>query len=329
VNDPTAAEAPVDCPRCGYDQSGALASFRAADAWPMRGRCPECGLDWCWGDLLHPARQMPKWLVENPRRAAALTLAPTWRRALRPRRFWSRVLVTLPIHRGRLVLYALFTLLLTYAVAGATSAWSEHAFGGRMFMPGAIISPSRTDTLLLAAAWPVGSGSYHDVRPLGPMSVLAIAWVLLMPLPFLALRQTFLLIRVRRIHLLRIWAYSLTPLPPLVLVVGLIHHSAHLVQSSITAWSGYQRTAWSVASSVLHADWCVALILGAWLALFWSRSIRLYLRLPNARLVITLMLIASFLGATAIAAYYPGSTLTQQVGSWFVWQTPSRLKVVP
>ena len=37
-----------DCPRCGYDLSGEIATW--TEACPVRGLCTECGLEFAWGE---------------------------------------------------------------------------------------------------------------------------------------------------------------------------------------------------------------------------------------------------------------------------------------
>jgi hypothetical protein len=79
------------CPRCGYDQSGAVALW--TDQCPTHGRCPECGTDFAWADLFNPARKDLRWLVEhtgNPLRQVART-GPTLARMALPWVFWARV----------------------------------------------------------------------------------------------------------------------------------------------------------------------------------------------------------------------------------------------
>jgi hypothetical protein len=57
------------CPRCGYDQRGAMATWQ--NACPLDGTCTECGLLFPWRELLNPDLSLPKWCVEA-RRAVLL-----------------------------------------------------------------------------------------------------------------------------------------------------------------------------------------------------------------------------------------------------------------
>lgn len=315
-----AARVEVACPLCGYDQSGAIAAWRNGNQSPLLGRCSECGLEWLWGDLLHPGKQLPHWFAENPRRWAVLVMVSTWRRALRPRRLWEGVQVTMPIDRGRLVMFAAISMLAAYVVAGGMSAWSSYAFGGWGLVIGGTAQP-RAVQAALAAVFPFRFGLYADARAVGVVTLLALVWMLLMPMPFLVLRDSFSRIRVRRVHLLRIGAYSLAPLPLIMLALALLRHSAMWVSTSIGLWTNDPAlywTWWRATHSIVNADWFALFIVAAWLAVFWLRALRRYLRLPNAGAVVAMMMLASLLAAVAIVAYLPGSSLAQQVGSWFV-----------
>ncbi|MCC7390586.1 MAG: hypothetical protein IT431_17690 [Phycisphaerales bacterium] len=93
---------PPDCPRCGYDQTGAVAAW--TDRCPLRGRCPECGIDFRWRDVLRPELDTPRWFVERrwigrervifSRMVRALR---TWWWVLLPWRFWGRIKLHQPV----------------------------------------------------------------------------------------------------------------------------------------------------------------------------------------------------------------------------------------
>lgn len=320
---PEAARA-VECPLCGYDQEGALASFRGGESCPMRGRCPECGLDWFWGDLLHPAKQIPRWFAENTKRWAVPVLFGTWWRALRPRRFWQQVLVTLPIRQNRLLWFAVVALLMMYLVASVSAALSAFVWNPRMMLVGGVwVTQSDYQAAAWAAIWPIdlGAGYYSNSRPFGPTFFVAVLWFVFMPLPFLVLRDTLMQVQVKRVHLLRICAYSLAALPFITLVYAGVILAATWTQQTV-GWGArgtFQSMVWNAAYFVIRAQWFILVLAGIWLGWFWSRAITQYLHLPNARTVVVLMMIASFLAATVIVAYLPGCSLTDQMGYWLMW----------
>ena len=101
----TANGSSPSCPRCGYDQSGAVATW--TDRCPVAGTCPECGTDFHWADLFDPSRQDIRWLVEHAAtrsRIWARTPATLWHVA-RPSVFWRQVGVHSRIRLGRLLMW--------------------------------------------------------------------------------------------------------------------------------------------------------------------------------------------------------------------------------
>ena len=92
-------EARLACPRCGYDQAGAVGAWR--ESCPVEGRCSECGLEILWRDVFVPPRLVGfvehavgrwQWVMWGVR-----TFAGVWL----PRRFWGRVKLELPLRVGR------------------------------------------------------------------------------------------------------------------------------------------------------------------------------------------------------------------------------------
>ena len=59
---PVHTHSSIQCPRCGYDQRGEVATW--GDAWPLSGTCTECGLEFEWGPVLAPEKFEPAWCVE-------------------------------------------------------------------------------------------------------------------------------------------------------------------------------------------------------------------------------------------------------------------------
>lgn len=77
------------CPRCGYDQTGALAHRRDA----VVGRCTECGEEFQWADIeRRQFARLPGFFEHARGPRSMLTSAwRTWWWVLLPWRFWSRV----------------------------------------------------------------------------------------------------------------------------------------------------------------------------------------------------------------------------------------------
>jgi len=79
------------CPKCGYDQSGEIATWELQ--CPLEGRCPECGLDFVWADVLDPNRVELGWYVEHAKTKWDMVrrTIPTLWMLMIPNRYWKRV----------------------------------------------------------------------------------------------------------------------------------------------------------------------------------------------------------------------------------------------
>ena len=84
------------CAKCGYDQSGEVATWQ--EQCPMRGRCPECGYEFNWGDVLDPSKIELDWFVEHARSVWGMgrRTIPTLWNLLIPYRYWKRVQMETP-----------------------------------------------------------------------------------------------------------------------------------------------------------------------------------------------------------------------------------------
>jgi len=100
------------CPKCGYDQSGAIATWEAK--CPLDGQCPECGYGFAWAEVLDHLRFNLDWSIEHARtirRMFRRTFATLWM-LLIPNRYWKHMGVETPMRTGWLFLW-LFLVLLT------------------------------------------------------------------------------------------------------------------------------------------------------------------------------------------------------------------------
>jgi hypothetical protein len=109
---------PTPCPRCGYDQSGTIATW--ADSCPTRGVCSECGLEFEWANLLNPFRGRLPGLLEHARglRQTFRWTFTTFGWMLLPHRFWNRVQMHHTIRLWPIALAAILFALLAQAAAG-------------------------------------------------------------------------------------------------------------------------------------------------------------------------------------------------------------------
>jgi hypothetical protein len=130
----------ANCPRCGYDQRGVIASW--SDSCPISNSCTECGLDIQWSEILNPIFAEPnKWFIEakSPLRGLARRMLGTFLMALRPWRFWREVrMVNEPRwSRAFLFLFLLsFIAMLIVATSRGYNAWQVwHMYSTGASMP--------------------------------------------------------------------------------------------------------------------------------------------------------------------------------------------------
>ncbi|MGP1308888.1 MAG: hypothetical protein ACTS27_01670 [Phycisphaerales bacterium] len=92
------------CPRCGYDQSGLIATWTAS--CPLEATCTECGYAFDPADAIEPTRRRLPWLYEHAKRPWSVR---RWLRTalmlLWPPLFWKRVRPEHEVRSGRVVLW--------------------------------------------------------------------------------------------------------------------------------------------------------------------------------------------------------------------------------
>lgn len=278
------------CPRCGYDQSGIVTSWR--DSCPTEGRCAECGLEFAWTELFRPDLHAPDWSFEHANKHLFRCLMQTFVRSLWPMSFWKSLRLTHPIHTRRLIKLAvgiLVTIHLLLAAGGyawffvlsnivyKAGSWRYELLSFSIFVPDEAV----TRFWITAAIMPYYPRLAGDEVPTGSTELLmAFCWSFLIPLGFLALRQTLRHHSVRSVHILRAWAYSLPGL------------AMWIVLGRIPKLIGIEMTAIGTAA---HAWWWTQyeficfLVLSAWLLFYWTRVSSRYLRLKRP-VVTTLVL---------------------------------------
>lgn len=109
-------ETPI-CPKCGYDQSGFISTWESR--CPLEGRCPECGLDFAWADVMDPSRVSLAWYSEHAFRIWAMVsrTIPTLMKLLWPPRFWAKVGILTTVRLRVLALWVCFVSLLMHLIA--------------------------------------------------------------------------------------------------------------------------------------------------------------------------------------------------------------------
>jgi len=284
------------CPRCGYDQSGVVATWETA--CPVEGVCPECGHGFAWADLFNPSRQDLPWSVE----AAAGTFGRLKRtpgmvaRMLLPWVYWNRIGVDMAVRPRRLLAW-----LVMLALGAHVLAWPFVTIAivllFRGFWPLDIsdlpeVFRDSTPSELLAYAvnglgWPFvvtsqdwtgwSFGAFANwgsaLEYLRALLGFGLTWcVVLMVLP-----ATRRIAKLRRGHVVRAAVLQLAPIPVLfgLIRAGLFAHisSFGTVMHAIIMWTSVAVGLWSICwwASALRSGWGIRswplLILGTFAAL--------------------------------------------------------------
>jgi len=279
------SERPI-CPRCGYDQRGAIAQW--TDQCPMRGRCSECGLAIEWFEILNPQVLLPGWCVEChiawwrfPFQILGTLFRTTW-----PWLMWRRIRMSHDVSSGRLTAYLLMSLALFYLVFALCHGWIAWYSWNRQ-VTGVTLPATPTTTgwpvFAQAAVFPLSSRSIGTYTTTGgwkgtntypyspPFSHFRDRWrrqtqplvhlIMIHPccgLAFLALPVSRRKAKIRWRHIVRIAIYGTV----LTIVLANVHTIAVAMTATLTSghrwvWGASELAPWFfVGHSIVW--WCVA-----------------------------------------------------------------------
>lgn len=312
------------CPRCGYDLSGIVASWR--DVCPTQGTCSECGVGFAWGDIFYPLLYAPRWSFEHSPRAAS-SLFASWWRALRPWSFWSRLHMEHPVVPQRLWAMLGVMLLTLHVATSAGMLWLANTADTITTQTGSNWMVVRSTLSILFDPYSRVVGNQYPEVYSAWVYVAAIT-MLLCPGAFVMLRQTYSRLGIRRDHVLRAAAYALAPLPTVLLFLS----CSRAIAEYGSAWalgvtirtspalpaSPFGKTLLSLdrAAEVIGSlQWVTMPIALAWCGVYWWCFAHRYLRLTDAGRATILLVVVSFLAALAVVTFWPGSTLARDLGT--------------
>lgn len=288
-----------------------------AEACPLEGVCPECGLGVRWVEVLRPQSVPPGWSVEHspePVKAAARGLL----RSVLPWRLWGnragRLHMALELVPGRLWAALGAVCVLMWLTAGLVNLWMSAAIEATH--PSTTILD--TVTTILHPERPVQSyGSGLVYYRFAPMLVGLAA----LPAAFCLMPQTLARRRVRRLHLIRIQFYAIGPVIPffVMVLVGRAFANAGAwgmlgQQQALAKWTG-RLSVWATYMDDRPYVWAV--LLAIWMLVFWWLALERYLRLPAALLTATLVVLLTALLSVVIVGFWPGSPLLMEIDAFF------------
>lgn len=274
----------VSCSRCGYN-------LRMLE----QPRCPECGLEFHWGDVLQRTANRSPWLFEHQWRKRPIgSWFQTLRRSLRPWRFWSNVSIHDVIERGPLWFLLLTAPLVGYMllIAVFLGAYAVAVGIERMVEASGTVGPYDLTSYQIWTLMQdlLGQHRRGDV-PLAliglPMGVLLAVLAMIC-----SLRQTLGRCRVRTVQILRVVAYMAAPL--CLVALGLLGVGI----LALLLLTTFDMGAWNAVVRVV----LVLGLLGPPMV-YLAAGLRHYLRLTHARAVaVVSVLVAVLFIVTVFAA---------------------------
>ncbi|MBC7772089.1 MAG: hypothetical protein H7210_06325 [Pyrinomonadaceae bacterium] len=331
------------CPRCGYDQSGLIATWQSA--CPLTGTCSECGLEFEWTDVFNAGRKLVRWFIEHERRGLfgwrlLFSALRTFAWTILPWRFWNKVRLHHPIRRERWAVWLLLVLGLFHLISVAARTATGAYYGGPMIFTGtawmtppppapsqvpelvlmylleSIAQPiARIDNTTLAGImpitwtplsqwhieWLITKHDYYRGNVWGTFAPSMMAVSLAFPLMLYILPDTRRIAKVRTIHLVRGFVYSLSWIAALSLfrAFSLV---ARLFDNPYSLWTSPTRGwVWSYLpgeGTLFTWRYYVLGLLFLWLSVWWLACIWRGLRLPRPLLTWALVLVAVTLVGT-------------------------------
>ena len=280
---------PIECPRCGYDLSGAAA------AWPpgqcgMETVCSECGLNVLWRDVLNESYRTVLGFFELARVHRVRAFFKTVGHVLRPWSLWRWIRMQFPIVWWKAGFAAFGTAIVLHAavVAFVFAAFCSLGYRWARSLPVTSVLVWPYATAWIDWEWGGGRAQVYDVLPPGIM--IGLVTTLAVPASFSLLPVTLRNARVRACQLFRIAIYTSGLLPLIIGSLALVGSAFGLCYK----WLGVNLVPGDIFE--VGSIECVPILVAAViLFIAWRSAARHYLRLPHASAVATLLVLFSAL----------------------------------
>jgi len=300
------------CPKCGYDQSGEIATWESV--CPVEGRCPECGLEFAWADVFDPSRVELNWNVEHARTVwQMLSRTPgTLLRLMIPFYYWRSVGVDTPVRLRALSQWILLMWVgvhLLVSIPYGVGWWrvmssayygslSElYQLGGIKASVAPFVTAVGSPFVYMwidpkSGATKVGSNLYHasiqrdSLSPMLPILGMILIWMVVLLATPITRKQA----KIRRAHVARAGLMSMIVVVVAFEFAKLAEGFGYLGQVGNTVNYFWARVFGSVVMP--------ALVL--WLIVFWATAIYTGWKVRPCRVLITLGSVASLLGGVVM-----------------------------
>ncbi|MBO6512928.1 MAG: hypothetical protein JJ974_03040 [Phycisphaerales bacterium] len=299
------------CPKCGYDQSGEIATWKSQ--CPINGRCNECGIPFQWADIFDPSRTRLHWYAEHARSLTNfLSATPkTLIRIILPHRFWRTVDTTKDLRPMCLIAWVIFVMILSHLIVSipngilARSAynWNGTTIGQHYQMYGGY---GIAEILFVAIAFP-----YFNALPRAS----SFRWTLFIETGWPeAWYQSFFKVINFQLGFLVLWLLILAVIPTTRSIAKI--RTGHVIRaaclSALWIFLSYEL---SRALRIMHAltdpihnlywffDGWIVPVSGLWQVLFWSCAVSIGWKVKQWKSLVLLGTAAALLGGTALSIY--------------------------
>ncbi len=224
----------LTCATCGYLLCGLTTT-----------RCPECGKMFTWESALAEYYRRQRPIFEyNWRQSPVQSVLRSFDLATRPRRLWRTIEIHDPPRLGPLLFLAttsMVVLLVTWAGLEGLLQWSFNRTYG--------INPIPTHLQL--PTYVIGALADPVRYKLG---VVTLTWAIACLMALMVYRQSMRACRLRTIHVLRVWVYSVALLLPLA---PLFRYVFAFVRMKIGTWWQFPLETVAIAIFVGFVSWSI------------------------------------------------------------------------
>lgn len=277
----------------------------------------ECGLELEWSAVFREPEHGPADLFEHASKRRLWAFANTLWRVLVPPMLWSRLHLFHPVRPGRLIAFAVLALLLNIVVISAVAPYLIDASlfsrirGFIMWSAASKQTPaSLADHLrwyrvlfTLHADHAFGLSGITTGRSMWPLHTSLS--MMLMPPAFVCLSRSLRQARVKPVHLVRVFLYSMPAIPAFLLVWKLPAWSALPLGNSVEAWLAGMPWALPMPPGVF-----ASLLL---MTLWWWCACSMYLKIRWGWLAAGLLAIVSFLAALLLMLLLAPNAMAQTI----------------
>lgn len=313
--------APVPiCPKCGYDQSGEVATWE--NQCPTDGTCPECGLGFAWREVMRPLIDDLPWYIEHARsmRARVWRTPGTLRRLILPHVFWRGIDVRKRVAIPSLLVWCVLVCIgahLLVAIPVGLGDWQENNWLGTslrqyynqygfsaitaILFNGISLPLYRADPVPMASLFGVNvRQTWWDTeelmrvffRPIGFQLGFIALWLTVL----LAMPRTRRLTKLRGAHIARAALLSMTAM--------VLTFEFYRLNEALNGLGGYR----TGITSRLYIATIPMMI--AWQIAFWGSAIIFGWRIRPWRLLVVVGTLAALLGGATLRVYAFLSTTT-------------------